>query len=78
MNRPGPNIRPLNLQRTAGAIASNYGDKGAVIITIGDDGTRIGVENLTPQELREALCVAINYSFEFEDEMAAADAESTS
>ena len=61
-------IRPLNLRHTAAAIARNYGDKGAVIISIGEDGTRIGVENLTPQEVRDALCTAIHYSFVFEDD----------
>jgi hypothetical protein len=71
-------VRPLSLERTAGAVASNYGDKGAVIISVADDGTRIGVANLTPEELREALCVAITYSFAFEDETAAAGSKSTS
>jgi hypothetical protein len=59
-------IRPLDLRRTASAIARNYGDKGAVVITYSDEGIRIGTENLTPQELREALCVAMHYSFVFE------------
>lgn len=62
-------VRPLNLKHTAGAIARNYGDKGAIIITFGEGGlTRVGVENLTPEELREALCTAIHYSFVFADE----------
>ena len=61
-------IRPLSLRHTAAAVARNYGDKGAVVITSGPEGTRIGVENLTPEELREALCTAIHYSFVFEDE----------
>ena len=61
-------IRPVDLRRTAAAVARNYGDKGAVIVTIGDDGTRIGVENLTPNELRQALCTALHYSFVFEAE----------
>jgi hypothetical protein len=59
-------VRPLSLRQTAGAIARNYGDKGAIVITFGDEGIRIGAENLTPQELREALCTAIHYSYEFE------------
>lgn len=59
-------IRPVDLRRTARAVASNYGDKGAVVISVGKDGVRIGTEGLTPDELREALCLAINYSFEFE------------
>lgn len=61
-------VRPVDLRRTAKAIASNYGDKGAVVISVGENGVRVGTEGLTPQELREALCVAINYSFVFEDE----------
>jgi hypothetical protein len=77
MSRPH-GIQPLNLKHTAGAVARNYGDKGAVSITVGEEGARIGVENLTPHELREALCMAINYSFVFEDEMAGeADPDST-
>jgi len=62
-------VRPLNLKHTAGAIARNYGDKGAIIITFSDDGlTRVGVENLTPEEFREALCTAMHYSFVYADE----------
>jgi hypothetical protein len=59
-------VHPLDLRRTAAAVARNYGDKGALVITVGEDGIRIGTENLTPQELREALCVAMHYSFVFE------------
>ena len=61
-------IRPMPLRQTARAIATNYGDKGAVVITVSSDGVRIGVENLTPAELREALCTAIHYSYVFESE----------
>jgi hypothetical protein len=62
-------VRPLNLKHTAGAIARNYGDMGAIIITFSEDGLiRVGVENLTPEEFREALCTAIHYSFVFADE----------
>lgn len=62
-------VRPLNLRHTAGAIARNYGDKGAIIITFSENGlTRVGVGNLMPEELREALCAAIHYSFVFADE----------
>ena len=45
----------------AASIASNYGDKGAVVITVGDDGFRIGVSNLTDRELQDALCVGIHH-----------------
>ena len=59
-------VQPLNLRHTAGAIARNHGDKGAIVITFGEDGlTRVGVENLTAEEFREALCTAIHYSFVF-------------
>ena len=62
------NLRPLKLRNTARAIARNYGDKGAMIISVNADGrVRIGTEGLTPEELRNALCVAINYSFAFEE-----------
>jgi hypothetical protein len=62
-------VQPLNLRHTAGAIARNYGDKGAIVITFSEDGlTRVGVENLTSEELCEALCTAIHYSFVFADE----------
>jgi hypothetical protein len=61
-------VHPMDLQRTARAIAANHGDKGAIIITVSDDGIRVGTEGLTADELRHALCVAINCSFEFEAE----------
>ena len=61
-------VRPLSLRHTAAAVARNYGDKGAVVISFGSEGTRIGVENLTSEELREALCTAIHYSYVFEGE----------
>lgn len=51
----------------AAAIAASYGDHGAIIISCGDEGQRIGAEGLTPSELREALCTAIRYSFDFEE-----------
>ena len=62
--RPDPNkvIRPLDLQRTAAAIAANYGDEGAIVITRGEEGIRIGVHNLAGSDLQDALCVAIYHS----------------
>jgi hypothetical protein len=59
-------VRPLSLRHTAAAVARNYGDKGAVVVTYADGRVRIGAENLTPDELREALCTAIHYSYVFE------------
>ncbi len=47
----------------ANAIAKNYGDRGAIIITAGDNDIRIGTEGLSFEEVREALCTAIYYSF---------------
>jgi hypothetical protein len=64
--RKDESVRPFSLRHTAAAVARNYGDKGAVVITLGSEGVRIGTENLTPQELREALCTAIHYSYVFE------------
>ncbi len=60
-------ITPIDLRRTARAVAANYGDRGAVVITVSDEGVRIGTEGLTPDELRHALCVATHYSFLFEE-----------
>lgn len=51
----------------ARSVAATHGDKGAMIISMGENGVRIGVDGLTPTELREALCVAINYTFVFEN-----------
>lgn len=59
----------LSLRGLAKTIAAECKDKGAVVISYGEEGVRIGVENLTPEELREALCTAIHYSFDFEDEL---------
>lgn len=58
----------INLKGLAGVVAAECGDKGAIVISYGEGGVRVGVENLTPQELRDALCTAIHYSFVFEGE----------
>ena len=53
----------------AGSIATSYADKGAIVITCGDEGVRIGVEGLSAHETQDALCVAIHYNLSFvEDE----------
>lgn len=62
----GQKVRPLDLQRTAASIAANYGDKGALVISYGDEGIRIGTEGLSAEEIRESLCAAIHYSYVFE------------
>ena len=57
-----PEIKPLDLTRMAASISSSYGDKGAIIITSGNDGVRIGVHGLDGQEIQEALCIAIYHA----------------
>jgi len=57
----------INLQGLAKTVTEETGDKGAVIISFSREGVRIGTEGLTPEELREALCTAIHYSYVFED-----------
>ena len=60
-------VTPITLRKMARSIASSYGDKGAIVITVGDEGVRVGVEGLTPQQIQDALCIAINYNFRFSD-----------
>lgn len=62
------NISPLALRKMARAIAASYGDTGAIVISVGKDGVRIGVEGLTPEQIQYALCTAIHYNFVFSDE----------
>lgn len=62
MAKVDPKIRPIDLRRTAAAIAANYGDRGAIVITSGDDGIRIGVHGLDGRETQEALCIAIYHA----------------
>ncbi len=61
------NVHPIGLRRQAKAIASSFDDKGAIVISVGEEGVRIGTEGLTPDELRQALCIAMHYSFVFEE-----------
>ena len=56
------NVAAIDLKRMARSIAANYGDKGAVIITCGPEGFRIGVSGLTDRELQDALCVGIHHN----------------
>ena len=56
---PEPNVRPLDLTKMASSIASTYRDKGAIVITSGEDGIRIGVHGLDLREAEDALCTAI-------------------
>ena len=52
-------VRPVDLTHSAAAIARNYHDKGAIIITSGDEGIRVGVHGLDLRECQDALCTAI-------------------
>lgn len=53
------NVTPLDLQRLAASISRSYGDDGAIIITKGKEGYRVGVHNLDLDEAKDALCLAI-------------------
>uniref|UniRef100_A0A6M3K1I0 Uncharacterized protein n=1 Tax=viral metagenome TaxID=1070528 RepID=A0A6M3K1I0_9ZZZZ len=66
-------INPIKLKSMANSIAKSYGDKGAIVITMGDEGIRIGTQGLTFGEVREALCVAIHYCYCFEDDLLASE-----
>ena len=66
MNHLGK-VANLPLRKMAKSIASNYGDDGAIIITVGKEGVRVGVEGLTNQQVQDALCIAINYNFHFSE-----------
>lgn len=58
----------IQLRGLAETVAAECGDKGAVVISYGSEGIRIGTEGLTPEELREALCTAIHYSYVMEEQ----------
>jgi len=60
-------LNPIGLKSMARSIAQSHGDKGAIVISMGNDGIRIGTAGLTFGEVREALCVAIHHSYCFED-----------
>jgi len=60
MHSPGAIVRPMDLRRTARAVAANRGAKGAIIICVNDEGVRVGIAGLTAGELCYALCAAIN------------------
>ena len=55
-------IVAIDLERMARSIATSYGDNGAVVITSGPEGFRIGVSGLTDRELQDALCVGIHHN----------------
>ena len=47
----------------ARSIAQAYGDKGAIVITVGKDGVRVGIHGLEAREIQDALCVGLFYNF---------------
>ena len=55
------------LRTTAKAVAARYGDEGAIIISVGKEGVRVGTDGLSHQQVQDALCVAINYNFTFSE-----------
>ena len=57
------NVHPVDLERMARSIAHAHGDKGAIVITVGEDGVRIGVHGLDAREIQDALCVGLFYNF---------------
>ncbi len=60
---------PLDLQGIAKTLAAECGDKAAIVISCGEKGIRIvGAGTLNPEEFREALYTAIQYSYSFEDQ----------
>ena len=59
----------ISLQGLAGTVAAEFGDKGAIVISYSEDGVvRVGIANLSPQELLVALCTAIHHSFVLKEE----------
>jgi hypothetical protein len=61
-------VHALPLRKTARAIAANTGNKGAIVITLGQNGIHVAADGLNPEEVREALCTAIHASFIFDEE----------
>jgi len=56
-------VTPLDLKHMARSIAAAYGDKGAIVLTVGAEGIRVGVFGLDAREIQDALCVGIHYNF---------------
>jgi len=69
------NVRPFDIQRMAASIARSHGGHGTIVITWGPKGICVGVKNLTPNEMRQALCVAVNYSFAVEETSSSSDVD---
>jgi hypothetical protein len=65
------NSNHLDLRGIAQTIADECGAKGAIVITCGENGIRVvGVGNLEPEEFREALHTAIDYSYSISEQKA--------
>jgi hypothetical protein len=59
-----PSSNHLDLQGIAQTIAQECGAKGAIVITCSETGIRVvGVGDLKPEQFREALHTAIEYSY---------------
>ncbi len=68
--RDGCRIVPIaGLRHMAQSIASQYGDKGGIVLTYGEEGIRVGMAGLSPDEMERALCVAIHYNIKFSDQI---------
>jgi len=65
-DRPVASVSAIHgLRTTAKAVAAQYGDQGAIVISVGKEGVRVGTEGLSFQQIQDALCIAINYNFRF-------------
>lgn len=67
MSERGKIVPIAGLRQMAQSIASQYGDKGGIVLTYGTEGIRVGTAGLSPDEMERALCVAIHYNFCFSD-----------
>jgi hypothetical protein len=60
-------VPEAGLQRVAEAMAG-HGDAGAVIISYGKDGIRLGMHGVSPADAEKALCTPSYYHILFEHE----------
>lgn len=58
----------LNLRGIAATVADELKHKGAIVISYCDTNIQIATHGLTSNEVREALCTAIHYSFVVEQD----------
>ena len=57
----------MPLEDMARAIARQHGHKGAILITVSDDGYHVGVAGLEDREVQDALCVGIHHNMAMMD-----------